>query len=451
MYAGKAKFISTLNGLFLFIVALGFLLGCQEESSPPDFKQFTITEFINQDPNFRILSEVLDLTDLGEQLDGNEEFTFLAPTNKAFEAIGIESVDDRSLKEWKRIISYHLTEGTISSESLLESVQETLLPDFFWFVSEEDGQLLVNSEVKILVKDIITSNGAVHGLEQVLEPVNLNILEVSESLGFTTFVEGLRKTGFDGLLSGEGLYTVFIPSNDAFNAYFDEQGITKEDWLSSTNLRAFMSQYIMQGMENSANLVPGALETIEGDMIYFSRDISEGLWINGQSTIVNRDIHAGNGLINSLDRVYNKTNKSLVVLLSESSTSADYSEFEAAMIYSGLINDLEGEGVGPFTIFAPNNAAFNSWYEDLGVSGYYQIEEDLLRTTLQYHVSMGRVFTQDFREGDKLNTWLEGSELTLGVDGPKVNQTALVNDFMNKHAINGVLHGVTNVLDPKEN
>lgn len=451
MHFGKSKYISVLYGLFFLIAATGLLMGCQEESAPPDFKQFTITEFINQDPNFRILSEAMELTGLAELLNGDREFTFMAPTNKAFEAIGIESVDDRTTEEWERIVRYHLTEDPRTIDSLLNRIQETLLPGYFWYVSEEDGQLLVNSEVKILVKDITTSNGEVHGLEQVLEPVNLNILEVSKSLGFSIFVDGLKRTGFDDLLSGEGFYTVFVPTNEAFEAYFEKQGITKEDWLQSTNLRSFMSLFILEGMKQSTELVSGELETIERGMIYFSRDVDDGLWINGQASIVNRDINAGNGLINSVDMVYTMPDRSLVVLLSESSTSANYSEFEAAMIYSGLINDLEVDGTGPFTIFAPNNEAFNLWYQELGVTGYYQVDEVLLRTTLQYHVALGRVFTQDFREGDKLNTWLEGNQLELDSDGPKVNEIALAIDYVNKHAVNGVFHGITTVLDPGEN
>ncbi|WP_215226572.1 fasciclin domain-containing protein [Echinicola shivajiensis] len=451
MHFGKSKYISVLYGLFFLISTIGLLPSCREESTPPDFKQFTITEFINQDPNFSILSEAMELTGLAEILNGDREFTFMAPTNKAFEAIGIQSVDDRTSEEWERIVRYHLTEEARISDSLLNRIQETLLPGYFWYVSEVDRQLLVNSEVKILVKDISTSNGEVHGLEQILEPVNLNLLEVSESLGFSIFVDGLKKTGFDELLSGEGLYTVFVPSNEAFEAYFEKQGITKEDWLASTNLRSFISLFILEGMKQSSDLVSGELETIESGMIYFSRDIEDGLWINGQASIGNRDINAGNGLINSVDIVYTLPDKSLVILLSESSNSANYSEFEAAMIYSGLINDLEVDGTGPFTIFAPNNEAFNLWYQELGVTGYYQVDEDLLRATLQYHVALGRVFTQDFRKGDKLNTWLEGSLLELDSDGPKVNETNLVVDYVNKYAVNGVFHGITAVLDPGEN
>ena len=131
-------------------------------------------------------------------------------------------------------------------------------------------------------------------------------------------------------------------------------------------------------------------------------------------------------------------------VVAELSASGEFSMLVAALQAADLVTTLEGDG--PFTVFAPTDAAF----DDLPMGAMNALLIDPtgdLAQILLYHVAPGLVATADITDGQELMT-LQGSPLTLSVtdDKIKVNGASIVTADL--PAANGVIHVIDAVLVP---
>ena len=111
-----------------------------------------------------------------------------------------------------------------------------------------------------------------------------------------------------------------------------------------------------------------------------------------------------------------------------------------------LVDTLQGKG--PFTVFAPTNAAFEKLGDEQMKSLLEPENRDQLTTVLTYHVVPGTLTAADLSDGQKLET-VAGETLTVKVDG----DTVMVGDASvvqpDVEASNGVVHVIDGVLTPK--
>lgn len=135
--------------------------------------------------------------------------------------------------------------------------------------------------------------------------------------------------------------------------------------------------------------------------------------------------------------------KDIVTIASEAD---DFSTLVAAVKAAGLVEVLKGEG--PFTVFAPTNAAFAALPEGTVEALLKPENKEKLAGILTYHVVAGKVMAKDVAAG-KVKT-VQGKELTISVDGgtvmidgAKVTKTDIV-------ASNGVIHVIDKVILPAE-
>lgn len=122
--------------------------------------------------------------------------------------------------------------------------------------------------------------------------------------------------------------------------------------------------------------------------------------------------------------------------------AGDFKTLAAALNQAGLVQTLKGKG--PFTVFAPTDAAFAKVPRaDLDA---LLADKARLTQVLTYHVIPGKVMAKDVKAGKVMT--VQGSELTLDtgggvmVDGAKVVKTDIVAD-------NGVIHVIDSVVMPK--
>ncbi|PJF32584.1 MAG: hypothetical protein CUN52_00995, partial [Phototrophicales bacterium] len=125
---------------------------------------------------------------------------------------------------------------------------------------------------------------------------------------------------------------------------------------------------------------------------------------------------------------------------------SDFTVLVQAVEAAGLVDALSAEG--PFTIFAPTDAAFTALLEQLGMSAEELLANtELLTGVLQYHVVAGNLKAADLANGQTLTT-LAGLDLTVTVDG----STVMINDatviMADVAASNGVIHVIDKVLLP---
>lgn len=130
------------------------------------------------------------------------------------------------------------------------------------------------------------------------------------------------------------------------------------------------------------------------------------------------------------------------------SNAGDFATLVAAVQAAGLVDTLNG--AGPFTVFAPNDAAFAAALTDLDLTAEELLADtDLLTSVLTYHVVEGNVPAADVvtMDGQTVTT-VNGADLTITVDGDTVmvnDATVIATDIA---ASNGVIHVIDSVLLP---
>ena len=127
--------------------------------------------------------------------------------------------------------------------------------------------------------------------------------------------------------------------------------------------------------------------------------------------------------------------------------SADHTTLVAAVTAAGLGETLSG--AGPFTVFAPTNAAFAALPAG-AVDGLLKPENKAkLTSVLTYHVVAGAVKAADLKDGQKIKT-VQGEELTVGVKDGKVTINGANVTIADVISSNGVTHVIDAVLMPKK-
>lgn len=117
---------------------------------------------------------------------------------------------------------------------------------------------------------------------------------------FSILVEAVTKAGLVDALSASGPFTVFAPTNDAFNALFKQLGVGGIKDLSAEQLTPILTYHVVSGRVMSTDLSNTSVATLNGKKI--SIDISNGVKIN-ESKVVKADIQGTNGVVHVIDRV----------------------------------------------------------------------------------------------------------------------------------------------------
>ena len=124
--------------------------------------------------------------------------------------------------------------------------------------------------------------------------------------------------------------------------------------------------------------------------------------------------------------------------------NADFSTLVAAVVAADLAETLSGDG--PFTVFAPTNAAFDALPEGLLEKLLLPENKEVLVSILTYHVVSGEVLAADVTAGDVAT--VEGSTIAVTTDGGvKLNDAATVT-ATDIDASNGVIHVIDQVIVP---
>lgn len=127
--------------------------------------------------------------------------------------------------------------------------------------------------------------------------------------------------------------------------------------------------------------------------------------------------------------------------------AGDFTTLVAAVQAAGLVDTLKGEG--PFTVFAPTDAAFAALPEGTVDTLLKPENKDQLVSILTYHVVPGAVMSSDLTEGMTAAT-VQGANVTFTLDGgAKVNSANITTADI--AASNGVIHVIDTVIMPPAN
>lgn len=285
------------------------------EEMAEEMPMLSIAEIAASDENFSTLVTALDAAGLVETLAGEGAFTVFAPTNAAFEALGDALNDvlaDSDLLT--QVLLYHVVDGKVMSPDALAlagSEVETLSGDKITLSIE--GESLYINDAMVTAVDIEASNGVIHVIDAVLLPPADDMgAEMSDAPGtivdiavadesFTTLVTALQQAELVETLAGEGDFTVFAPTNDAFAALGDtlDAVLADNELLTKVLLYHVLSGSVFS--ETALTLDGQEVETLSGDK--FAVSVMDGnLYINDAMVII-ADIEASNGVIHVIDAV----------------------------------------------------------------------------------------------------------------------------------------------------
>lgn len=261
---------------------------------------------------------------------------------------------------------------------------------------------------------------------------------------FSTLVAALTKANLVSVLQGDGPFTVFAPTNAAFNALLSDLGVSSLNDLSAEALTPILLNHVVPGSFKSSDLETGYVKTAnasgpDDNAIDLLIEVGGGVKLNKTINVTTADVQASNGIIHVIDKVILPTDVVDIAV-----NNANFTSLVGALSAASgdLVNVLKGDG--PFTVFAPTNAAFD---EIADVAA--QLSEDELAEVLKYHVVSGNVLSSDLTNGMVVNT-LAGT-FTVNISGSSVTLTdesgATVNVIAtNVQGTNGVVHVIDKVL-----
>jgi uncharacterized surface protein with fasciclin (FAS1) repeats len=278
-----------------------------------------------------------------------------------------------------------------------------------------------------------------------------NVVQIAQSdARFSILAEAVVAADLADTLSGPGPFTVFAPTNAAFAALLTELGVTKDELLADKPLLTAVLQYhVLSGTVRKADVPLGkAISPLAGGIFKVDSVGSELVITDGRNrnaTIVLTDVPAANGVIHAIDTVILPADKTIV---ETAIATPAFSILVDAVVAAGLVDTLSGPG--PFTVFAPTDAAFAALLTELGVTKDELLADTALLTqVLTYHVVPGRVLKADVPINTAITT-VQGDSFTIDgslaiTDQRDRSAGITATDVL---ASNGVIHVIDTVILP---
>ena len=270
---------------------------------------------------------------------------------------------------------------------------------------------------------------------------DVSIVGVAQSTGqHETLVKAAIAAGFAEMLDQQGPYTVFAPTDAAFAKLGDETLASLLKPENKSTLQAILSYHVVPGTVKAeqAVRVPSAM-TLNGQNL--SIDVTDGQVRIDGATVTAADVGAKNGVVHVIDTVLIPNDKDIV---ETALADGRFGTLATALTTAGLVETLQGEG--PFTVFAPTDAAFAKLGDTVTALLAPEKRADLT-LVLTYHVVPGRVLAGQAVAAQSAET-VQGAALRFAIrDGQLfVNGARVVGTDI--ETTNGVIHVIEDVLLP---
>ena len=269
-----------------------------------------------------------------------------------------------------------------------------------------------------------------------------NIVQTAVAAGqFTTLASLLTKAGLVDTLSTGGPFTVFAPTDAAFakvpKATLD--ALAK----SPAKLKSVLLYHVVAGRVTAADVVKlSSAKTLEGRSLAIK--VADGSVYVDKAKVTTPDIMASNGVIHVIDSVLiPKTASASKNIVQTAAEAGQFKTLASLLTKAGLAGTLQGSG--PFTVFAPTDAAFAKVPKaTLAALAKNKVK---LRAVLLYHVVKGKVTAAQAMKLHSAKT-LNGKSVSIRVSGGKVLVGGATVIKANVNASNGVIHVINKVLIP---
>lgn len=275
---------------------------------------------------FKTLVTLVKQAGLAGKLSAPGNLTVFAPTDRAFAALKKSNPDlyakvasDKKLLQ--SVLTYHVVGKRIPAAAATAAAKKNLkvktLQGERIALSYSGGKIVLNGSARVVTADVKASNGVIHAIDAVLVPPSLtqapaptkSIVEIAAgNPEFSTLVSLVQKAGLVSAISSPGPFTVFAPTNAAFEKLAKAAPATYQAVLADPALLTkVLTYHVVAGAIKSTQAISvaqqnGKVNSLEGEPISLS--IKDGkLTLNGSSTVVIPDILATNGVIHVIDTV----------------------------------------------------------------------------------------------------------------------------------------------------
>ncbi|MEZ4799233.1 MAG: fasciclin domain-containing protein [Flavobacteriales bacterium] len=412
----------------------------------PDMPSNSIYAYISASADHSTLLAAIDAAGLGETLSGGS-YTMFAPTNAAFDALPAGTLDalladpNGFLTE---ILFYHVLNGVVMSGDLSNGMMVATLQGQEITVTISNGDVFIN-DAMVTMADIMVDNGVIHVIDAVLIPEQVTSNTVFDiiqnSADHNTLETAIVAAGLDADLSTAGPFTVFAPTDAAFDAL--PAGVLDALLADPAGeLTNILLYHVVDGTVLSGDLQEGMVMTLNGLSVTISFSGSDIFVNNAMVTIA--DLTADNGVVHVIDAVLIPTEPNPATVADIIINSEDHTTLEAALDAASLLDDLMADG--PFTVFAPTDAAFNALPAGV-LDALLADPNGELTDILLYHVVGETYMSTDLSDGQVLATLSTPYNLEISIDAGNViiNNSAMVT-VADLVADNGVVHVIDAVL-----
>lgn len=269
-----------------------------------------------------------------------------------------------------------------------------------------------------------------------------DIIEIAQESGFTSLAEALTQVDLVSTLKGDGPFTVFAPTNEAFDNLLKAIGQKSIKDVPNDVLSDILLYHVISGSVSSGEVKAGDVKTQQGTDVKFSVD-NGNIKVNDSKVISPFDVVASNGIIHTVDAVLVPESIAQFVntLLEPAYFNVGFTTLIEAAVKADLVNTLLT--TPNLTVFAPTNDAFKA-------SGIVvkDTEKDKLVSVLKYHVVGAKVLSKDIPANAET---LKGDDIYFS----KVTSGNFINGDITITAVDiesgtGVVHVIDKVLVPAE-
>uniref|UniRef100_UPI0037E81E0D periostin, osteoblast specific factor b isoform X1 n=1 Tax=Semicossyphus pulcher TaxID=241346 RepID=UPI0037E81E0D len=380
-----------------------------------------------------------DISKLRPEIEGSGSFTFFAPSNEAWEELDEDMraalVSNVNI-ELYNALHYHMANKRLLTKDLKNGMTVTsMYNDLGLYINHYSNGVVTVNCARIIYGNQVATNGVVHVIDRVVSAVGSTIqdvIDVNDDL--TTLSDLVLNAGLSEKLGEPGQYTMFAPTNAAF----DSLGVDVLERIQSdsTALNALLKFHLLNSVQCSEAIMAGSsYETMEGNNIEIGCD-GESLTVNGIKMVLKKDIVTTNGVIHLIDKVLMPDSAKQVMELVGSSQS----KFGDMVSELGLSAAMRPEA--EYTLLAPLDTAFND--------EVLSMDQSRLRIILENHILKNKLVLGQLYNGQRLET-IGGKFLRVFIYRTAVciENSCLVRG--SKEGSNGALHVMRNFLKPAEN
>ncbi len=445
---------SVFTSLLAFIAILAFSTTTLRAQTEETGNQ-TIAQIAGETPELSTLVAALGAADLASTLEGEGPFTVFAPTNDAFRALPQE-VFNALLKAENRdalveILKYHVADGQLAAADVMAAIDgagdegytATTMGGDFTATTMDGGVMLTDGQgngAMVTQTDIMASNGVIHLIDHVLIPADLDVAALtSEGMGMEEDMENMEDD-----MKQQGQETAQTMSTDVEQA--------------GQEAAATMNRMDMDTVSDVARTTNEAAQDIKRTAEEVGTDVSRAAQEVGNEVSETAREMTGTEPASDMTTRSTGTYGSGNTIVDVASANGDFTTLVAAVQAAELAELLGSDG--EFTVFAPNDAAFDKLPEGTVSTLTQASNKEKLQGILSYHVIASKVSAADLAKAIEANNGyfriqtISGESLIASTqdgnviltDGNGGVSTVIATDVA---ADNGVIHVIDTVLMPK--